>query len=196
MPGTSNFIYAGLCVAQFLTFCSYVVVTAGAALLQKKANTLKIWDGLTATETAGLTAAYNDVFQSTQYIIPYPKQPEFQFQYEWFIIEFELFIFLITATCTLFPKILTRVRPVALTLMSTALVLVFDNINGIFFLLRNDTAKAVFEEYRIATAQAGLIMVGISNGLTIFFMGLYQDEKEKRDDLSDRIESSKVMHPL
>lgn len=33
---------------------------------------------------------------------------------------------------------------------------------------------SIYEFYRIRTAQAGLIMVGVSNGLTIIFMGLYE----------------------
>jgi hypothetical protein len=50
---------------------------------------------------------------------------------QWWIIEYELFIFLITAACTLFPAIIPRVRPVALTFIASALVLVMDNINAI-----------------------------------------------------------------
>lgn len=57
-------------------------------------------------------------------------------------------------------------------------VLVMDNVNALFFLLRNDTAKLVYEEYRIATAQAGLIMVGCANFLTIIFLGLYEEPLE------------------
>lgn len=33
---------------------------------------------------------------------------------------------------------------------------------------------AIYEFYRIKLAQAGLMMVGIGNGLTIIFMGLYE----------------------
>ena len=42
------------------------------------------------------------------------------------------------------------------------------------FLLRNDTAKLVYEEYRIQIAKAGLLLVAIANALTIFFLGLYE----------------------
>ena len=91
--------------------------------------------------------------QSTTYIIPYPEKPEHQFQYQWWIIEFEFFVFVLTLVPTLFPSILPRMRPVALTFMASALVLVMDNINALWFLLRNDTAKLVFEEYRIQVAQ-------------------------------------------
>jgi hypothetical protein len=173
MPGANSIVYAGLVVAQVLTFCAYAVVTAGAALLQKKANTLTLFDGLSAEDTAATTVVYNDVFQSTTYIIPYPQRPQYQFQYQWWIIEFELFVFLLTATCTLFPSIIPRMKPVALTFIASALVLVMDNINALFFLLRNETAMTVFEGYRIQTAQAGLIMVGCCNFLTIFFLGMY-----------------------
>ena len=62
-------------------------------------------------------------------------------------------MFLLTATCTVFPSIIPRLRPVALTFIASALVLVMDNINAIFFLLRNDVAMQVFEGYRIKTAQ-------------------------------------------
>ncbi|KAG2455140.1 hypothetical protein HYH02_000959 [Chlamydomonas schloesseri] len=173
--GVNKMLYAGLVVSQLLTLAAYVVVTAGAALLQKKANTLTLFD--TPEGVAKYTNIYMETFQSTQYIIPYPKRPQYQFQYQWWIIEFELFVFLLTATCTVFPSIIKRVRPVALTFIAAALVLVMDNINAIFFLLRDDTAKAVFDDYRIATAQAGLIMVGVANGLTIIFLGSYDPEE-------------------
>lgn len=112
--------------------------------------------------------------QSSTYIIPYPEDSKYQFQYQWWIIEFEFVIFALTAALTIFPQMIERVRPVALTFLASALVLVMDNINCVFFLLRNDSAKLVFQEYRIATAQAGLIMVGCGNALTIVFLGLYQ----------------------
>jgi hypothetical protein len=41
-------------------------------------------------------------------------------------------------------------------------VLVMDNINAIFYLLRNETAKDVFQEYRIQTAQ---VCAGLSGAL-------------------------------
>eukprot|EP00955_Chlamydomonas_euryale_P078219 363108-Chlamydomonas_euryale.AAC.7 len=53
-----------------------------------------------------------------------------------------------------------------------------DNINAVSFLLRDEIATSVFEEYRIATAQAGLILVGVANGFTIIFLGLYKDHSE------------------
>ncbi|KAG2440375.1 hypothetical protein HXX76_004481 [Chlamydomonas incerta] len=175
MSGVNKFLYAGLVASQLLTLAAYVVVTAGAALLQKKANTLTLFDTEDGIKT--YTGPYTEVFQSTTYIIPYPQQPQYQFQYQWWIIEFELFVFLLTATCTVFPSIIKRMRPVALTFIASALVLVMDNINAIFFLLRNETAKMVFGDYRIATAQAGLIMVGVANGLTIIFLGSYDPEE-------------------
>ncbi|KAG2490319.1 hypothetical protein HYH03_011274 [Edaphochlamys debaryana] len=176
---SNKIIYAGLVVSQLLTFAAYVVVSAGAALLQKKANTLTLFNGLEGQDLKDMRDGYSEVFQSTTYIIPYPQQPKYQFQYQWWIIEFELFVFLLTATCTIFPSIIRRLRPVALTFIASAFVLVMDNINAIFFLLRNDTAKAVYDDYRIATAQAGLIMVGVANGLTIFFLGMYDTEEDR-----------------
>uniref|UniRef100_A0A7S2QUA5 Uncharacterized protein n=1 Tax=Chlamydomonas chlamydogama TaxID=225041 RepID=A0A7S2QUA5_9CHLO len=170
----SQLVYYGLVFAQFLTFCAYVVVTAGAALLQARANDLPLWENLVGQKLKDTEDAYREVFQSTNYIIPYDHQPKYQFQYQWWIIEYELCIFLLTAALTLFPALIPRLRPVALTFIATALVLVMDNVNALSFLLRNDTAKQVFEEYRIATAQAGLIMVGVANGLTIIFLGSYE----------------------
>eukprot|EP00798_Chlamydomonas_sp_ICE-L_P007114 gene7114-218_t len=170
----SNMIYYGLVFAQLFTFVAYAVVTAGAALLQERANNLPLWDDLNETTLAATQAVYNDVFQSTTYIIPYSENSQYQFQYQWWIIEFEFFIFAITAAITAFPSQISHWRPVALTFLSTALVLVMDNVNALFFLLRNDIAKLVFEEHRIATAQAGLMMVGIGNMMTIVFMGLYE----------------------
>ncbi|PNH08109.1 hypothetical protein TSOC_005369 [Tetrabaena socialis] len=182
----NRILYAGLVFAQVFTFCAYVVVSAGAALLQKKANTLALFNGLNEADTKATIQVYNDVFQSTTYIVPYPQRPQYQFQYQWFIIQFELFVFLITASITVFPAAIHRVRPVALTFIASALVLVLDNINGIWFLLRSDLAKAVFDDYRIATAQAGLIMVGVANGLTIIFLGLYDGQEATAVPLSGK----------
>jgi hypothetical protein len=156
----------------FLNCCSPSCLLA--ALLQQKANSLTIWDGLTQKELDELTETYTEVFQSTQYIVPYPQRPAYQFQYQWWIIEMQFFIFALTAGLTLFPSAIERARPVALTFLAAAFVLVMDNVNAVFYLLRNDTAKYVFDAYRIETAQAGLIMVGCGNCLTIIFMGLYQ----------------------
>jgi hypothetical protein len=114
--------------------------------------------------------------QSTTYIIPYPQQPQYQFQYQWWIIEFEFFAFCWSLAATAFPSILHRLRPVALTFIASALVLVMDNINALFFLIKNDTAKAVFDEYRINVALAGLILVGAANFMTIIFLGLYDTD--------------------
>jgi hypothetical protein len=176
----SSVCYAGLVGAQSLTLAAYVVVTVGAALLQKKANTLTLFNDPAQVEAN--TALYNEVFQSTQYIVPYPQQPQYQWQYQWWVIELELFVFLWTAAITLFPALIPRVRPVALTFIAAALVLVMDNINALYFLLRNDTAMAVFDDYRIKMTQAGLIMVGVANGLTIIFLGLYQPDSRTHDN--------------
>ena len=41
-------------------------------------------------------------------------------------------------------------------------------------LLRTPAVDTIYEFDRIKLAQAGLIMVGIGNGLTVIFMGLYE----------------------
>jgi hypothetical protein len=123
----------------------------------------------------------SSLLQQTTYIIGYADKPRFQFQYQWWIIEFEFFIFAITAFLTLFPRHIPRGRIVALTFLASAFVLVMDNINAIWFLLRNDTALMVYQEYRIQTAQAGLLMVGIGNALTVIFMGLYEHPQETKE---------------
>lgn len=191
---TDRLLYAGLCVSQFLTFASYAVVSAGAALLQKKANTLALFDGLDAADLQSTRSVYSEVFQDTGYIIPYPQRPKYQFQYQWWIIELEFFVFCLTLACTVFPRsVLPRLRPVALTFIASALVLVMDNVNALFYLLRSDLAKTVFDEYRIATAQAGLIMVGISNFLTIIFLGSYRPfEVVQHVDAFANIETGKA----
>eukprot|EP00197_Chlamydomonas_leiostraca_P004576 CAMPEP_0202863864 /NCGR_PEP_ID=MMETSP1391-20130828/4325_1 /ASSEMBLY_ACC=CAM_ASM_000867 /TAXON_ID=1034604 /ORGANISM="Chlamydomonas leiostraca, Strain SAG 11-49" /LENGTH=194 /DNA_ID=CAMNT_0049543539 /DNA_START=117 /DNA_END=701 /DNA_ORIENTATION=- len=177
MAESKNILYAGLVISQLLTLAAYVVVTAGAAMLQKRANNLPLWKGLTDEQLKATIPVYNDVFQSTGYIIPYPQNPEYQFQYQWWIIQFELFVFLLTATCTVFPAIIPRLRPVALTFIAAALVLVMDNVNAVFFLLRLDLAKTVYGATAIQVAQAGLIMVGCANFLTIIFLGSYPAEQ-------------------
>jgi hypothetical protein len=80
----------------------------------------------------------------------------------------------LTAYCTLVPAAIPRMKIVCLAFLASALPLVMDNINSLFFLLRSDTAKSVFDYDRIACAQAGLIMVGIGNMATIITMGAYQ----------------------
>ena len=129
---------------DFLFFLSSIILL-GAALLQYRANNL-VRNGFDfTTETSnklkaldptnpnagGGDAAYNGLFTRTTYIIGYNDDPKFQFQYEWWIIEFEFFIFAMTAFLTLFPKHIPRGRIVALTFMATAMVLVMDNINAI-----------------------------------------------------------------
>lgn len=175
-----NLMYGGLVFAQIVTFAAYAVVTAGAALLQQRVgavNDMLFPAGLKESDPetyAANLAAYQDAFQSTTYMVPYPGRGRYQFQYEWWIIEMEFAIFALTAFLTIFPRFIPRARPVALTFLASALVLVMDNINAIWWLLRNDLAKTLFHEHRIATAQAGLLMVGIGNSLTIIFMGLYE----------------------
>ncbi|KAG2490324.1 hypothetical protein HYH03_011274 [Edaphochlamys debaryana] len=75
---SNKIIYAGLVVSQLLTFAAYVVVSAGAALLQKKANTLTLFNGLEGQDLKDMRDGYSEVFQSTTYIIPYPQQPKYQ----------------------------------------------------------------------------------------------------------------------
>lgn len=62
-----------------------------------------------------------------------------------------------------------------------------DNVNAVFYLLRNDIAKAVYDEYRIETVQAGLIMVGIANFMTIIFLGSYQPSQALSNDHSGSV---------
>ncbi len=45
----------------------------------------------------------------------------------------------------------------------------------------------VFDGYRIKTALAGLIMVGVANGLTIIFLGLYSDSKAEQHQHNDAV---------
>ena len=102
---------------------------------------------------AGASHCPSSHLQSTAYIIPYPQRPQYQFQYQWFLIELELLIFLLTLGATLYPPAIARVRPVALSLLSSALVLVMDNINAVFYLLRNDLAMTLFGPERIKLTQ-------------------------------------------
>jgi hypothetical protein len=45
---------------------------------------LPLWRGQSADERAATVPVYNDVFFKTQYIIPYPDDAAYQFQYEWY----------------------------------------------------------------------------------------------------------------
>mmetsp|Transcript_29775 Transcript_29775/g.50001 ORF Transcript_29775/g.50001 Transcript_29775/m.50001 type:complete len:198 (-) Transcript_29775:288-881(-) len=184
MPGDSQPIFYGVVASQLVTLVAYVVVTVGVGLLQVRANDLPLWRGQSADQRAATVPVYNDVFFKTQYIIPYPDDAAYQFQYQWWIVEFELFVFLLTAPCVLFPRFIERVRPMALTFLAAALVLVMDNINSVIFLRRSELAKAVFGEQRIEITLAGLLLVAIANFMTIISYGLYKEipaEREAKD---------------
>lgn len=169
-------LYAGLVFSQIFTLVAYVLVTIGAALLQNKADT-DVHDLMTAGgwSTSPTKQVYTEVFTGAN-IMPYTqsKMLKFQFQYQWWIIEFELLIFVLTALLTLMPKHIARGKAVALPLLASALPLVMDNMNSLNFLVRNDVAKSIFIEERLKTTFAGLILVFIGNMLTIIFMGLYE----------------------
>mmetsp|Transcript_41894 Transcript_41894/g.133716 ORF Transcript_41894/g.133716 Transcript_41894/m.133716 type:complete len:112 (-) Transcript_41894:138-473(-) len=83
-------------------------------------------------------------------------------------------VFLMTAPLVVFPQFIERVRPMALTFLASAMVIVMDNINTVSFLLRNDIAKMVFQEFRIEWTMAGLVIVIVANFLTVISLGLYE----------------------
>lgn len=112
--------------------------------------------------------------QSSTYVIPYPDRGFHQWQYQWWIIEFEFFIFCITAVCTLKPASIPRMKVVCLALLASALPLVMDNINAFWFLLRDYTANSHWHYHRIACALSGFMMLGIGNMWTLICMGAYQ----------------------
>jgi len=72
------------------------------------------------------------------------------------------------------PASIPRMKIVCLAFLASALPLVMDNINSLWFLIRSETANMVFDYHRIACAQAGLMMVGVGNMATIITMGAYQ----------------------
>lgn len=174
--GDSPVLHALLMLSQLVTLIGYVVVTVGVGMLQDRANNLPLWNGMTAEQRASTEPVYNDVFQSAN-VIPYPSDSKYQFQHQWFIVQFELMVFLLTAPGVLFPRIIERVRPAALTFLGSALVIVLDNINSVLFLSRSELAKTVFEETRINWTLAGLIFVAVGNFMTIFAYGLFKYER-------------------
>lgn len=101
----------------------------------------------------------------------------FALQYQWWIIQVELVIFLFTALLTIKPSLIARARPVALTFLASALSLVMDNTNSLSKLNRDDRAKSALDDYRINTAYGGLVLVFCANVFTIIFLGLYKDNK-------------------
>ncbi len=48
-----------------------------------------------------------------------------------------------------------RLKPTALSFMSAALVLVFENVNAVLFFKRSDAAKRTFGHTRITVTLAG-----------------------------------------
>ncbi|KAG1662118.1 hypothetical protein FOA52_012979 [Chlamydomonas sp. UWO 241] len=108
-------------------------------MLQMRASNLPLWEGMDAETRAATEIVYNSVFQSSN-IIPYPSKPDYQFSYQWWILEAELAIFILTAFATIFPARIERLRPVALAF------LVMDNLNSMAYLLRNAIATLVYTE--------------------------------------------------
>lgn len=101
----------------------------------------------------------------------------FVLQYQWWIIQVELVLFLLTALLTIKPSFIVRARPVALTFLASALSLVMDNTNSLSKLNRDAGAMDALDDYRINTAYGGLVLVFCANVFTIIFLGLYKDDK-------------------
>lgn len=82
--------------------------------------------------------------QSSQFLIPYPEQGRYQLGIAWWIIQFELFIFLWSAAATVFTSLRNRLRRVALSFLPAGLVIVVYVIDAVLYLSRDDTAKLVY----------------------------------------------------
>merc|ERR1719446_876156 len=175
---TMNKVYAGLVFSQLFTLIAYVVVSAGAGMLQNKLDTA-IRNGLKDTSTAADTQdALTSVLASARMNVYNPSDKlSFVLQYQWWIIQVELVLFLFTALLTIKPSFIARARPVALTFLASALSLVMDNTNSLSKLNRDDNAKFYLDDYRINTAYGGLVLVFCANVLTIICLGLYKDDK-------------------
>jgi len=170
-----NKVYAGLVFSQLFTLIAYVVVSAGAGMLQNKFDTVVrngIKDGSVTSTTLQtvLSGARMNVYTSVD------KLP-FILQYQWWIIQVELVLFLFTALLTIKPSFIARARPVALTFLASALSLVMDNTNSLAKLNRDAGAMSTLDDYRINTAYGGLVLVFCANVLTIICLGLYKDDK-------------------
>merc|ERR1719446_1619396 len=140
---TMNKVYAGLVFSQLFTLIAYVVVSAGAGMLQNKLDTA-IRNGLKDTSTAADTQdALTSVLASARMnVYNTSDKLSFVLQYQWWIIQVELVLFLFTALLTIKPSFIARARPVALTFLASALSLVMDNTNSLSKLNRDDDAKA------------------------------------------------------
>ena len=134
----------------------------------------------------GLKAATDDTFANSLETIftgarmnSYTSTDKLTFvlQYQWWIIQVELVLFLLTAFLTIKPSFIVRARPVALTFLASALSLVMDNTNSLSKLNRDADAMAGLDDYRINTAYGGLVLVFCANVFTIIFLGLYKDDK-------------------
>lgn len=144
-------------------------------MLQNKFDTVVrngIKDGSVTSAGLGgvLSGARMNVYTSVD------KLP-FILQYQWWIIQVELVLFLFTALLTIKPSFIARARPVALTFLASALSLVMDNTNSLSKLNRDADAMSALDDYRINTAYGGLVLVFCANVLTIICLGLYKDDK-------------------
>ena len=147
-------------------------------MLQNKLDTA-IRNGLKTTSS---TTAYEGVLQGVlsgarMNVYTSSDKLPFVLQYQWWIIQVELVLFLFTALLTIKPSFIARARPVALTFLASALSLVMDNTNSLSKLNRDADAMRALDDYRINTAYGGLVLVFCANVLTIICLGLYKDDK-------------------
>jgi hypothetical protein len=167
----ASVIFLGLIFAQTLTLVGFLTTLGGLASLQKQANSLHIADITNSTAQAALVNVYDSTF-TAGLLNPYPYNPGWQFEYQWFALWFEFAIFIWIDALIIFPAYILRLKATALAFVSAALVLIFENVNAVLFFKRSNVATVTFGQKRIETTLAGLIIVGIANGLSILFLGI------------------------
>lgn len=157
----------GLGFAQILTLLGFIITLSGLSALQRQANTLQL-DEATA-------AVYTDVFQSAGQV-PYPGAYHDQFGLQWWLLWFELAIFILILVLLAVPRHLLRFKPALLVFLGYFFTLVTLQVQSLLFFKRNPAANLVYGKKRIKATLAGALIVVISNGLSIIFLGLLRED--------------------
>jgi hypothetical protein len=162
----------GLLIAELLTLLAFIVTLGGLSAMQKQAN--KISGAL----PAATQLVYNDQFQSAGQT-PYPNDGDKQFGLQWWILMFELFIFLtITFLLIAMPRQLLRLKHVALAFLVYVFVLATLQVNSLFWFNRSAIARSVYGSSRIRATLAGALLACICNAFSIIFLGLLRDARD------------------
>jgi hypothetical protein len=158
----------GLMITQILTAIAFTIVLGGLASLQKQANTVSL-------PLPQQQALYIETFQAGG-VRPYPGNGRYQFGLQWWILMFEIFIFMMIFVLLVMPRQLLRLKHAAMALLVYVFVLTTLQIDSLLYFNRSPVADSVYGSTRIKVTLAGSIMGAICNGFSIILLGLLRED--------------------